>query len=477
VPGRTQAETDAGYATLGFVANPFPPIDESSTDPLWMRLVLRSATNSLLAAVLRSSSREHPRPFLVNMTEDVPEYYYRAAVNDFLARTAHDPSLGMMTLNVPLEMMRLGRIRGTLAEVAELVAAVDLPGTVGAYLVGTLTTPAAEGGEIEAEAPTGSADPVSGESSTARADALREAAEAFARDPEAAMERFFGSMAAPAQHAPSITEDDALHEAYLRQAVLDVDPAEEAEASDGEDGLDPAPLVIGAEEEPSAEPTAPSDIEVRELLLDHVRADLSPVIARALAAYAGWGDSIVAQELKVTKAPRKTLAAILRFMNYRWKHVVVLYDRLDAWTMMEQETRMEVLAAFTELRWIIGESGVMGLAVMQGEMLELEEHFAAGEHVDWSLPELPALYDGAFDFDAARVQRWLDAASLTGTSAIKADGPELAPLVDACENDVLRFALMAEAAFRDAAARGVAVLDAEAATAGLDSVRIADETS
>jgi hypothetical protein len=49
--------------------------------------------------------------------------------------------------------------------------------------------------------------------------------------------------------------------------------------------------------------------------------------------------------------------------------------------------------------------------------------------------------------------------------------------VDACENDVLRFALMAEAAFRDAAARGVAVLDAEAATAGLDSVRIADETS
>jgi hypothetical protein len=110
-------------------------------------------------------------------------------------------------------------------------------------------------------------------------------------------------------------------------------------------------------------------------------------------------------------------------------------------------------------------------------MIELEEHFAAGEQVDWSMSELSALYAKDFTYDAQRVQRWLDAASIAGTSAIRTDGPELAPLVEACENDIQRFALMAEAAFRDAAGRGACVLDVAAVTAGLDSVRIGDDES
>jgi hypothetical protein len=465
VPEPTQVDAAVDYANLGYVANPFPPIDLSSTDPLWKRLVLRAASNGLLSAVLRASSSEHSRPFIVNLTKDVPDYYHRAAQNDFLNRTAHDRSLSMMTLNVPLEMMRLGRIRGTLAELAELVAAVDLPVTVGAYLVDTLKAPDADAGDAQDEA----------------ADELQEAVAAFADDPAAAMRRFFGSIESPAPAGPTLAEDDAMHEVYVRQVGLEVNPDEEREAVDGEEGHDAEALAASSEPtiaaEAPAEPAVHPDAAVRERLLAHVRAELSPVIARALEAYGAWGESIVPQELKVTKAPRKTLAAILRLMSHRWKHVVVLFDRMDAWMMMEQETKMEVLAAFTELRWIIGEHGVMGVAVVKGKMIELEEHFAAGEQVDWSMPELPALYAKDFTYDAQLVQRWLDAASVTGTSAIRADGPELAPLVEACENDIQRFALMAEAALRDAAGRGASVLDAEAVVAGLDSVRIGDDES
>jgi hypothetical protein len=82
----------------------------------------------------------------------------------------------MMALNVPLEMMRLGKVRGTLAELAELVAAVDLPVTVGAYIVDTLQAPDAEGGDEDTAV-----------------DELQEVVSAFADDPATAMQRFFGS--------------------------------------------------------------------------------------------------------------------------------------------------------------------------------------------------------------------------------------------------------------------------------------------
>ena len=56
-------------------------------------------------------------------------------------RTSSDPRLEMMTLNIPLDMMRQGRIRGTLTELAELVAAVDLSATIAAYLATALRSP------------------------------------------------------------------------------------------------------------------------------------------------------------------------------------------------------------------------------------------------------------------------------------------------------------------------------------------------
>jgi hypothetical protein len=211
---------------------------------------------------------------------------------------------------------------------------------------------------------------------------------------------------------------------------------------------------------------------MRAYLLARVRADLSPVVARALGAYEAWGDGIVAQELKVTKAPRKTLGAIMRLMSHRWRRVVVLYDSFDAWPLIEPKTRTEILTALTELRWIIGETGVMGLLVVEGLTPEIEEQFAGADQVDWSMAEVAGLQQGDHALRVETVQRWLDAAAADGVSPVAADGPELAPLIQASDDDILRFALMAEAAFRDAADRGAVSLDETAIAAGIASVSV-----
>ena len=90
------------------------------------------------------------------------------------------------------------------------------------------------------------------------------------------------------------------------------------------------------------------------------------------------------------------------------------------------------------------------------------------------MPELGALYAGEFAFDPRLVQRWLDAASIAGASAVKVEDPRLAPLAEACENDIRRFALMAEAVFRDAALRGLTELDDAAVESGLRSCQVED---
>jgi hypothetical protein len=452
VSEETAARVTVDYAGLGYVGNPFPPIDESSSDPYWMRIITNAASNGLLSGVMRARSGERSRPVAVAMAADVPEYYYRASQNAFLSRTAREEALGMMALNIPLDMMRLGSIRGTLAEVAELVAAVDLPTTVGAYLADALGTPLAELAEYVAAGP----------------ETIEQARVAFTDDPESAFDRFLGDQTTASSRAPSVEEDDALHAVYLRQTVLDKEPDEAQEAGSGED-----PQALGSAEVEASDAVSPDDL-VGSYLIAHLRSDLGPVVARAVRAYRDWGSTIVAQELKVTKAPRKTLSAVLRLMSHRWPCVVVLYDRFDAWPMLEQQTKMDVLGALTELRWIIGVHGVMGVALVDAQAIEIEEQFAAAEHVDWSMPELTPLYSGDVAFASDRVQRWLDAASIVGLSPVKADGPELKPIVDACENDVLRYAMMAEAAFRNAAERGSAVIDAEAVSAGLASVEPED---
>jgi hypothetical protein len=449
------------YSSLGFAGNPFVSAEGSGASEQWVRLVANSGANRLLSASVRARARSCP--VLVTMTEDIPDYYPRLALNDFLARVAGEPALGMMALNIPLDMMRLGRIRGTLAELAELVVAVDMPATLAAWYLKALAEP---GDDLP-------------EASLVSADQLAEAARLLSEDPKAAVQRYLG---VDAELLSNAEMDVVIHEAYERQVAQPVevetdeesveaaalDPeepgtAEAAESGDAKPSADGEPVEAdGAAKDQRAE-----DANVREYLLVLARTRLSPIVARALLAYGRYGESMAAQELKITKAPRKTLAAVLRLMGARWGNVVVMYDNFEAWRSLDQQTKVEVLASLMELRYIIAESGVMVVGVVEGQSPEIAEQFAAGEQVDWRMPELEALSKGAKDFEAAWVQSWLDAASLAGVSPVKADGPELTPLLEASGGGIFAFADMAEAAFRDAAGRSATAIDGEAVAAGL----------
>lgn len=448
MPDQNTAPATISYSSLGFVDAPFAPA-ASEGESHWVRLVGNAAANALLTAAIRARSRSVP--VLVTMSEEIPDYYYRVAQNNLLARTASEPSLNLMALNIPLEMMRLGRIRGTLAELAELVVAVDMPTTLGAWYGIALQD----------------ADSALPEAALVTADELAETHALFLSDPRAAVTRFFGIDAKPLSDSEM---DVVVHEAYLRQVGQPVEVASDEEAAEvvpfdpmGTGGVEPLQPAHEAEIESVVTP----DQNMREYLLALAGSRLSPILARAFGAYGQYGEALAAQELKITKAPRKTLAALLRFMSARWGSIVVIYDSFDSWPMLDQKARMDVLASLTELRYIIAETGVMVVGVLDGVAPEIVEQFAAAEQVDWSLPEVHALSRGDRSFNVDWVQSWLDDASLGGTSALRADGPELAPLAAACGGDITRFASMADAALRDAALRGLAAPDEAALAIGL----------
>ncbi len=68
---------------------------------------------------------------------------------------------------------------------------------------------------------------------------------------------------------------------------------------------------------------ADEDSAIIDYLIEYTRAHLSPVFARALRMYKERGLSALAEEIKITKAPRKTLAAAIELgdgaLSARWR--------------------------------------------------------------------------------------------------------------------------------------------------------------
>jgi len=448
----------SAYLSLGLVSNPFPKIVENAYNPFWQRVLTHAVSNRLLSGVVRA--RANAKPVFITMTEEFPDVYLRGALNEFLAETAADRGLSMMTINATLDIMRLGSIRGTLAEVCERIAASQLDLTTGLYLADVLQN----------------ADRTLPEAAALSGSQIDEAAAAFLADPGPAMRRYLGFRATDT--LPTREEEfDALHMTYMKGAGLEHDPVEDEDAmpvSEEPEGNFAAPPQHSVADSQAEEEVVHPDDLVRDYLLALVSTDLSPVVARALSGYRVFGENMFAQEMKVTKAPRKTLKAALRLMSYRWKNVVFLWETFDAWPMMEHQTHLDILAALNELRWLFGEYGVMGVAPMKGVAPEVEEAFAGAEQVDWTIPGFNAIYEQDYSWNPELVQSWIDSASIALPSVYRVDGPELAPIVAASEGDVMRFALIAEVAFRDAAARGAASLDSAAIDAAVASVNIED---
>lgn len=449
------------YRPLGYVSNPFAAVPTDG-EQHWVVQAALAATNRLLVATGRAATAEHSRPIWIAMAPGIPVYYFRLAENGFLRQTALDTTLNVLSLNIPLEMMRLGRIRGTLAEVAELLAAVEFDKTLAAYVASILQDPDTA---LPEYALLGELD-------------LTALTEYFTTAPTAAVAEHFGDL--EAIRKPDAEAEVVLYETYMRSVSLDAEPSEDQDSAE-DDGSTARPLeelegvVVAAasEEAPQGqdrgmdEPAVAAPSPVREYVIAHMREHLSPVIARATNAYVSDGFTAVAQELKVTKAPKKTLSALIRFAANRFSKVVVVYDQFDPWVVMDDATKSAMVAALTELRWAFGPAGVMGLMVPDGLAPELEEQFASAERISWVFSEVAAFYEKTVPFDAAIVQEWLDGAALSGESPLRADGPELARIAEASAADVMRFVELGRYAFESAAVRGASSVEAEDVEAAL----------
>ncbi len=58
-------------------------------------------------------------------------------------------------------------------------------------------------------------------------------------------------------------------------------------------------------------------------------------------------------ELTITKAPRKTLTALVRFARLRFRKIVLIYDGFDNWSATPADIRSQITGTLSELRWML----------------------------------------------------------------------------------------------------------------------------
>jgi len=468
----TREDNRSGLSDLGLLVNPFAPPADDSTDPLGTRLSISSAALRLLSAYEVATSDPDHKPIVLVKSPEIPGYYNIAAMAAvFSAVAAGDPVPGILQAYVPIDMMRLGRVRAPLSIIAERLSGPGVELTIAAWSRHALE-------QADTELP---------EFAAIDADVATLITELDA-DPAAFTARVFGE---PVDRREGAEDTEMLMRiASTRTGRLDADPAEEdgpvepgtvALAEDATDDPMRDAFVTSLTDADFVDPDNPVDPEVVDVLdpqeiLDtaiasyvyaFTAAHLSPVVARGIRAYAAQGTDAMAQELKVSKAPSKTLAALLEFAEVRMRLGVLLYDNFDIWPSVPADLRLKIVATFSQLRWALKDVGVLVFMLTPGAAPEVEEAFASGRKVSWDFEELFRISDEGCVFDAPAAATWLTSAMRDGSmpewgEALIAAVPDDAELVSACE---------ALAAAIDAAAEAGSVPD-PAAVASADFARV-----
>jgi hypothetical protein len=213
-----------------------------------------------------------------------------------------------------------------------------------------------------------------------------------------------------------------------RQRRLETDPSEGdpeqavSDAADEEAVDDPMgdafvlPLAESEEVVDSEAPPEEETTSVEELIADYVtaytREHLSPVVARGIRAYRAQGMTAMSQELKVTKAPTKTLAALLRFAESRKRIGVLTFDGLAMWSSVPTDLRMKIVASIQQMRWALKDEAVVVLMTEPGEAPEIDEAFSAATRVSWRFEELGEIETEETPFDRDLAFSWASASSV-----------------------------------------------------------------
>ena len=431
------------YKPLGLVANPF---SAKADDPVQVAIELDVASEGrrLLAAIVSAAGQEKARPIVVTKYP-IPSYYPLRAIAGVEYEIANDDSVGVLHAYVQMYMMHIGRIRSTLGILGERLAFRSFDKTLAIYLGTIVDEPDTDLISFQ----------VLGE------EAWAAFVSRYREDPAAAVEYVFGELEVERRPELAIVSD-------IRLTRLEVDASEEEETPevDSTIGEPPGADVVLAEEADGHEQQDES-LAVLDYIVEYTKEHLSPVIARGLRRYRERGLAAMSDEFRITKAPRKTLAALVKLARMRFRKVALIYDGFDSWAGVPNELRSQIAGSLSEMRWMLESDAVMVLLLEQDTVPELDEQFGAGVRVDWRFDNISRIFDLKDEIDPNIVNTWLETAAAPGREPLTLANEVLSAIVDAAEGSLMRFATMAAAAIDDAADRGIASLDQAALEAGL----------
>jgi len=409
----SNAAAPAGMRSLGLVADPFLVEDDGSANSAGIRLAVRSAQLRLLSALDAAASDETHRPLVVEKPSQLPAYYPISALAGVLKALADDdPVSGLLTAYLPLDMMRVGRVRSALNVIAERVGGVKPDISIALWSRQSFVEPDTALPEWKSLAQEG----VDMTALIAEIDG----------DPAGFSARVFGELVESREGAEDF--ETLMRVSTSRQNRLEKDL--EAESDDAveftpsaEDPLAEV-LVTPLGEVDTDALTEGSDSRVAavgDYVIAYTKEHLSPVVARGIKAYRAQGFASMAEELKITKAPTKTLVALLRFVRPLYRSGALIYDRLEMWENVPADLRGKIVASLTELRWALKDYAPLVLILVPGAAPELEEAFSAARRIDWSFSELEQVREADAQFDAEVARGWLKSATVDGSVPAWAD--------------------------------------------------------
>lgn len=436
------------YESLGLRTDPFDVSWVDSDDGVGVKMSVQAASQRLVGALDEMVDDPDHRPIIVEKG-DVPAFYHIMSLSRALRLLAlQEPVPGIASLYVPIDMMRIGRARAVLHNAAEWVAGVDPVLTIAALSARAFAEP--EESLVEWRA------------LCERESDLQALRDDLATDPQRAAQQMFGE---PLQSRTGAEDAEMMMRvAAARVDRLEVDP-EEGESAPGigeeatDDPMSEALTMRLGEVDPAALEEAPSfEHLAAEYVIAYARSVLSPVIARGLQAYRAQGTASMTEEMKVSKAPTKTVAALLRLAAMRMRATAIIFDRFEMWVPAPQELRLKIVSTITAMRWAVKDYAGIVLMLPVGEAPEAEEAFASASRVSWKFDELARVESREARYDRAVVRNWIGACAPGGEAPAWAD-----ELLGAIPEDV---------SLEQAVASLRKVID-EAAAAGSDSPSVA----
>ena len=378
-----------------------------------------------------SAGEDKAKPIVVTKSELMPPYYPNRAISRVEHSLATDEGLEVLHAYILMFMMRLGRVRATLQIVAERLAFRDFDTTLGLYVGKVLAEP----------------DESLVSYQVLGAEALAAYQARYAEDAAAAVADVFGI--AKIERRPELAE---VADTRPSDLVSDVEEDDSAPEIDGSIADAPGTEVIIADE---LSPEEDADRAILDYLVEYTNVHLSPVIARGLRVYHDRGLVALTAELTITKAPRKTLAALVRFARVRFRKIVLIYDGFDNWAATPADIRSQIAGTLSELRWMLEDDACVVLLLERGGVPELEEQFGSGKVLAWDFPGVLPLEEAPDAIDIEMLDRWLAAAAAPGASPITVGDPVLSALLARAEGSLKAFSLAAGIAIENAADRGV----------------------